>query len=274
MIARQIGILVGAMLLFGCSNDSAAVKLYTMDCGSITMSPNSLDNSDSFDPEERRYLPVPCYLIRHPRGDMMWDTGLPDGFKDHPVEGPDYKMWVQTTLKSQLDEIGVPPSDVEYLALSHSHLDHAGNADLFSSSVWLVSPAEVAFAKTDFAKHLGIVSPFDFRGIEHELVNQDNYDVFGDGSVLLVKTPGHTGGHMSLLVNLKNAGPLLFTGDLYHFRESRDKRLVPDFNYNVERTHASMDKFEALAEETGARVIIQHVPEDFESMPKVPAYLN
>ncbi|VAW07849.1 MBL-fold metallo-hydrolase superfamily, partial [hydrothermal vent metagenome] len=101
-----------------------------------------------------------------------------------------------------------------------------------------------------------------------------DYDVFGDGSVTILATPGHTPGHTSLLVNLKNSGPVLLTGDLYHLLESREKRIVPTFNTDAEETLRSMDRFEALAAETGARVVIQHVLEDMDVMPKAPEYLD
>jgi glyoxylase-like metal-dependent hydrolase (beta-lactamase superfamily II) len=203
----------------------------------------------------------------------MWDSGLPDALKENPVETDKYKMWVERTLESQLEDIGVPAADVEYLILSHSHLDHAGNAALFENSTWIVDAAEVEFAESDFAKNLGIASPFEDPGTELQLISSDQ-DLFGDGVVRLVQTPGHTGGHISLLLTLENAGPLIFTGDLYHFPESRKKRLIPDINLDDEQTRASMEKFEKTVEETGARVVIQHSPEDFESMPKFPAYLD
>ena len=107
------------------------IKLYALDCGSIIMPANALDSTDSFPADELRYLVVPCYLIRHPNGDFMWDAGLPDALHENPQIAPMLKSWVERPMADQLEEIGVPPEDVEFLAVSHSHYDHAGNAPLF-----------------------------------------------------------------------------------------------------------------------------------------------
>jgi glyoxylase-like metal-dependent hydrolase (beta-lactamase superfamily II) len=102
----------------------------------------------------------------------------------------------------------------------------------------------------------------------------DSYDVFGDGSALIVSMPGHTPGHSVLLVNLKNSGPVLLTGDLYHLTEARTNRSVPKFNTDAEETRVSMTKFEELAAASGARVIIQHEAADFGNLPHAPAYID
>ena len=263
---------VGTVATVTAAPPASETKLYTLDCGSIEMPPNMLDRSDSFD-EDMRFLPVPCYLIRHPEGDLMWDTGLPDALKDRPIKTPEYRLWVNRTLKDQLDEIGVSPDEIDYLALSHSHNDHAGNAQLFTNAIWLIDKAEIEFAKSDFAKTLGEKNPFARTDINIQEINSD-VDVFGDGVVRLIQTPGHTWGHTSLLLNLENAGPILFSGDLYHFKESRERRLIPDFNYDATQTLASMKRFEEVAEKTQARVVIQHNPDDYNEMPKYPEYLN
>ena len=110
---------------------------------------------------------------------------------------------------------------------------------------------------------------------EAETIEFDgDYDVFGDGSVMILAMPGHTPGHTSLLVQLENEGPVLLSGDMYHLQESRDNRYVPKFNTNVEDTLASMDRFEEIADETGARVVIQHVMADYEALPRLPGYLD
>jgi glyoxylase-like metal-dependent hydrolase (beta-lactamase superfamily II) len=102
----------------------------------------------------------------------------------------------------------------------------------------------------------------------------DSYDVFGDGKVIIISMPGHTPGHSVLLVTLEHSGPILLSGDLYHLAEARERRTIPQFNTDVEATLASMDKFEELARESGARVIIQHEDADFRNLPRAPAYLD
>ena len=100
------------------------------------------------------------------------------------------------------------------------------------------------------------------------------HDVFGDGSVQIVPTPGHTPGHTVLLVQLEKAGPILLTGDMWHIAESRPARRVPRFNTNRADSLASMAKVEALAKSTGARVVLEHVQADFDALPKFPEPLN
>ena len=101
-----------------------------------------------------------------------------------------------------------------------------------------------------------------------------DHDVFGDGSVIIVQAPGHTPGHTVLLLNTANSGKVLLAGDMWHLAEAREKRTVPQFNVDRAQTLASMDKVEALAASTSARVIRQHVPEDFNSLPKFPKALE
>jgi len=101
-----------------------------------------------------------------------------------------------------------------------------------------------------------------------------DYDVFGDGTVVLKYAPGHTPGHQVLFLDLSNHGPLLLSGDLYHFSENREFRRIPIFNYDVKQTNASMDMFEAFAKEKNAKVYLQHSKEDFNKMPKAPKFLN
>ncbi len=146
---------------------------------------------------------------------------------------------------------------------------------MFAGATFLVDKDERAHMFRDEARadeqSFPLVAPLeDAQTTEFD----GDYDVFGDGSVTILATPGHTPGHTSLLVNLKNSGPVLLTGDHYHLLESREKRIVPVFNTDEEETRRSMDRFEALATETGARVVVQHALEDLETMPKAPGYLD
>jgi N-acyl homoserine lactone hydrolase len=111
------------------------------------------------------------------------------------------------------------------------------------------------------------------KGVKLQLIDGD-YDVFGDGRVRLLKTPGHAPGHQSLEVRLKHSGVVLLTGDLYHLHASREYHFVPPVNVNRADTLASIDRFECIAKNTHARVIVQHDEQDFASLPKFPAYLN
>ncbi len=253
------------------------LRLYAFDCGRIDMLDLSLfSQGDEYDGRENAAA-VMCYLIRHPKGDLVWDAGLPDAISAEPegVTTAQFHLEVPVTMQSQLELVGVPPADVEYFSTSHSHFDHVGNAGLFAGSTFIVDKDERAFMFRDEARadaqSFPLVAPLETA---ETLEFDGDYDVFGDGSVKIIATPGHTPGHTSLLLNLANEGPVLLSGDLYHLHEAREKRTVPDFNTDAEQTLQSMDRFEALAAETGARVIIQHSLEDMAELPKPPAYLD
>jgi len=161
-------------------------------------------------------------------------------------------------------------TDIEFMSVSHSHFDHTGQASLFPDVNWLVHQDELDYMlSTEESK----VQNASFLGL-NKTTFSGNYDVFGDGSVVILESPGHTPGHTVLQVNLPESGPMLLTGDLYHRTESRVLQLVPRFNSDESRTRESMAAFEMLAIQLGARVIIQHEPADIAALPKLPAFLQ
>lgn len=255
------------------------VQLYAMDCGRIHVDNASMfANNGAFDGVARD-LVDPCYLIRHPGGDLLWDAGLPEAIADAEggvvTEGP-FELRVPVRLTEQLAQLDLTPADIEFISVSHSHFDHVGNAALFDQATWIVDADERAFMFREDARaaeEFALIAPLE--NFETQLIEGDgDFDVFGDGSVTIVQTPGHTPGHAVLLVRLPEAGPVLLTGDMYHLAESRELRTVPEFNTDRIQTQQSFDKVEALAAETGARVIRQHVPEDFDALPQFPEPLR
>lgn len=255
-----------------------AIQLYAMDCGHI-----HVDDADSFADDgsfagQPRDLIDPCYLIRHPKGDLIWDAGLPDTIHDltNGVNSGTYHIKVPVKLVDQLARLNLTPADIEFLSLSHSHFDHVGNAALFTHATWIVDTDERAWMFRDEARRdEDFVHVAPLERFQTALITGDgNYDVFGDGSVTVVQAPGHTPGHCVLLVRLARAGPVLLAGDMWHLAESRLRRTVPRFNTDRAQTLASMDKVEALAASVGARIIRQHVPEDFAALPAFPEALK
>lgn len=258
-----------------------AIQLYAMDCGHADFSDIGVFADDGSLNGQQRSLIVPCYLIRHPSGDLIWDSGLPEAIADMPngfsPQGFPAHFTVPVKLSAQLAELGLSPADIEYVSFSHMHADHTGNGNLFAASTWIVDADERT--RMFDAEHRADPNDFNnynqLENAETRLIEgDDNYDVFGDGSVVIVQAPGHTPGHTALLLRLANAGPVLLTGDLWHLTESRERRLVPSFNTDRAQTLASMDKIERLAAETHARVIREHVPEDFAALPRFPEALN
>ena len=257
------------------SSATVAVRLYALDCGSLEFKDmRSFSDTGEYDGESAT-VAVSCFLIRHPKGTLIWDTGLDPKFVQGSASGArGIRATVRSTLEQQLQQLKLAPTDITYLAFSHMHLDHTGNANLFTASTWILNRTELQWASQPTAG--GPIDPNTFGAYHHaktQLIDGD-YDVFGDGTVRILKTPGHTPGHQVLLLTLPKAGKVLLSGDLYHFRRDRQLKLVPQFNTNRAETLASFDRFERIATNTRARVVIQHDPEDFKALPKFPAYLE
>jgi glyoxylase-like metal-dependent hydrolase (beta-lactamase superfamily II) len=160
------------------------------------------------------------------------------------------------------------------VAFSHFHFDHTGNANLFGASIWLLNKTELAAAEgpnPPFGVDPAAISAH--KSAKSKDIVRD-YDVFGDGSVTILATPGHTPGHQCLQINLAKSGTVILSGDLYHQRRNRDERLIPVFNTERADTMASIDRIERIVKNTHARLVIQHAAEDFAELPKFPAYLD
>lgn len=252
------------------------IQLYTLDGGRLYFK----DMGAFSDTGERAGQPgtmaVSCYLIHHGKDWLLWDTGLGDriaGLPDGEVKFGG-RFTVRRTLGAQLTELGLKPDDIHYVALSHLHSDHCGNIGLFPGATFLVANVELAWARalpTPDGVELPLIRPLAQARIE---ATDEDKDVFGDGSVRILKAPGHTPGHRILLVKLAKAGTLLISGDLYHTRLDYKKGLIPVGNVSRADTMASFDRFARIKANTRARVIIEHAPEDFAMMPAFPKYLE
>lgn len=255
----------------------AGVRLYAFDCGDIDVLDLGVFDPGGAYAGRRSKLVDPCFLVRHPQGDLIWDAGLPANLAAAPeglISGP-FAIRLSETLAAQLARIGLSPADIEYFSASHSHFDHVGDARLFAGATFIVQKAERAYMFRDEARanaeEFAAYAPLESA----ETIEIDgDHDVFADGSVEIAATPGHTPGHAVLKLRLDNTGTVLLSGDLYHFREAREKRTIPTWNWDPDQTRASMDRFEALAAEAGARVVIQHDPEDYAALPKPPDFLD
>lgn len=283
-------LILAALLTAACNNSTpstdtsapsetkaASVKLYVLECGRINMLDLGIFASNgAFDGRTNEAVSS-CYLVRHPKGDLLWDTGMPDALnaiEGGLTNGP-FHVSVPNTLSSQLADIGVSATDLDFLSISHSHFDHAGNAGTYASAKFIVSEAELAHMFRDEARaEAQSFAAYSALETSEKITFNDKHDVFGDGSVMIIETPGHTPGHTVLKLELENTGTVLLSGDLYHLNESRELRTVPVFNTDELATLSSMDVFEALAKETNAKVIIQHSIQDFETLPKPPEYMD
>lgn len=253
---------------------AADLEMWRLDCGRIEVRDLSFF-SDSFAyGGQSRSLTDSCYLIRHEQQYMLWDTGLPAsliGAKADP------KAMLSPTLAadlpSQLARIGVKPEQVTLIGISHNHFDHVGQAATFPGARLLIGKADFDALKLSpppFGVEPALLAPWLAGTSKADPVTGD-FDVFGDGSVVMLKMPGHTPGEMSLLVRLPKAGPVLLSGDVVHFHEQLARRGVPPFNSDRSESLASMDRLAAIAKELNARLIVQH---DETHVGKLPAFPN
>jgi len=264
LIAAALGV------AFGSSAASAAgvERLYVLDCGRLS-APDQSRWSPGVDEGKAMEFVDNCYLIRHAQGWMLWDTGIPDAVAAMPngLEPADPKspFWRRPkTLAAQLAELGVKPSDIKAMAISHTHPDHIGNVEEFPQVMLYVQKAEYDWPNADGTPR--------FKP-EHPVTKvEGDHDVFGDGSVVLLSTPGHTPGHQSLLVRLPKAGAVVLSGDAAHFQSNWDNRRVPGFNFSKEQTAASMQRIADILAKEHAQLWINHDKPQSDAQKKSPDF--
>jgi N-acyl homoserine lactone hydrolase len=245
---------------------AAPLTVNVLDCGTIGVSDLDVFSSSGDYAGQADEFTDTCYLINHPKGHLLWDLGLPTALIGQPPFTQQvFTVSVERSITDQLADLGIVPSELDYVSISHNHFDHIGQVDQVQGATWLVNQKEYDAmfppdgtppADPSLAANFALFQPMERQIIPEE------YDVFGDGSVVIFETPGHTPGHASLQLLMPESGPILLTGDLYHRSESRTLSRVPRFNYSEEETRASMAAFEERANRLGAKVIIQHEPAD------------
>ena len=265
-------IALGAITLFisvaANAGEQPAVEMWRLDCGTIEI--GSLDDySDSFlYPDRSMTFTDSCYLIRSGDRYMLWDTGLPGALVGKQEENGTDRMSLKRSVTRQLAELGVRPEQINFVGISHYHYDHTGQAADFANSILLIDRRDwdVVNARPDLSANF---TPWISGGSAVQTVTYD-HDVFGDGSVIMLKTSGHTPGHRSLLVRLADRGPILLSGDAVHFRENWVRKGVPGFNTSRAESLASMDRLEDIAGQLGATLVIQHEPADVTKLAPFP----
>ena len=259
-------------------SDTIGPKLYVFDCGRIR-----LPNVEAFNLQETdtdvRELSAPCYVVDHAKGQLLWDAGLPSevAAAEGWVVRPDgLANTLDETLASQMQRmsLGFDMDTLEYVAFSHIHWDHVGASNDVTSGTWLVQQGDYDAAHAEGNVSVPAMQPELLVGIKERStqVLSGDHDVFGDGTVQLIAADGHTPGHQVLFVDLAETGPVVLSGDLYHFQFSRVNRVVPLFNVDAKRTLQSMDKVEALVTMMGADFWLQHDASLFESQQKAPGF--
>jgi glyoxylase-like metal-dependent hydrolase (beta-lactamase superfamily II) len=262
-----------------------SLRLYVFDLGSLTMNnPATFGFTKEELGTDTMKFAVVGYLIVHPKGTLMWDVGV---IPDSQIESGTAKQGFSTvtrTLKSQMAEIGYAPSDITYLALSHLHSDHTANANAFAGSTWLVHQTErdAMFAPPPPPQEKGKAKggpsqPSHYnllKDAKTKILTDKDYDVFGDGKVVIIYTPGHTPGHQVVLLRLPKTGPVLLAGDLYHLPQERAMHRFPTFEFNKDQSAASREKIEAVLAKTKAQLWIEHDWATFEKIKHSPDFIE
>ena len=253
-------------------SDSAELELWRLDCGTIQV--NELQQfSDTFNYNGKsKTLTDSCYLIRHNKQLMLWDTGLPEALLNAKFTKDAMSPRLNRTLKDQLQQINVKPDDIDMVGVSHYHFDHVGQAAQFPNAKLLIGSADLAALKQTplpFGADPAPLAPWITGSSSVESVSGD-HDVFGDGSVMMIDTPGHTPGSHSLLVRLPKFGAVLLSGDTVHFNEQVANNNIPPFNTDRAQSLASMDRLYGIAKNIPATLIIQHEPEHIKLLPAFP----
>ncbi|HEX4270900.1 MAG TPA: N-acyl homoserine lactonase family protein [Rhizomicrobium sp.] len=289
MIRRALMVLLGVMLCGLAASAQTPLpqdglpplpkltspRVYVLDCGTIISNrPEGfgLTRDEVFNPN----FSDPCFLVVHPKGILLFDTGLPDSHVGRPI----YENMMAyegilkfTTLRGELANIGVTAPMITYLAISHSHWDHVGNANDYAGSTWLARKAEYDFM---FRPDANPVALKNYDRLAHaaniKFIDGD-YDVFGDGSVVLLSTPGHSPGHQSLYVKLAHTGGVVISGDLYHYSAERKLGRVPPREQTTE-TPASRKKIEDFLARTHSQLWIGHAIDWYAGAIKAPGWYD
>ncbi len=257
---------------------AAVERLYVISCGE-----NHTGDLSRWTPGENvgkaHVFGDHCYLIKHAKGWMLWDSGNADRLAALPngLTNPQGTItaYMKKPLADSLKEIGVAPGDIAHFAMSHSHGDHSGNANLFAASTIYMQQAEYDAVFGPDAQKYGLpTANFDkLKGARFVRLNGD-HDVFADGSVVIMPAPGHTPGHQVLAVRLPRRGLVLLSGDMVHLVYSWERGIVPGFNYDVEASKRSIATMKEYVAKTGAQIWVNHDKEQHAAIPKSPAYVE
>jgi N-acyl homoserine lactone hydrolase len=252
------------------SEKTGVEKLYVLNCGEGTAGDISRWTPGLNEGKTMDFVDS-CYLVKHAKGWFLWDTGIADAVAAMPngltPADPKAVTWRRPkTLAAQLEQLGLKPGDVKMMAVSHTHPDHTGNVELFPQATLYVQKAEYDWPGANNEPRFKPSHPV-------ELLAGDK-DVFGDGSVTILSTPGHTPGHQSLLVKLPKTGAVVLSGDAMHFKDNWDNRRVPSMNANKDQSAASMQKIADTLSKEKAQLWINHDKVQRDSQKMAPEFYD
>jgi N-acyl homoserine lactone hydrolase len=252
-------------------------RLYAMNAGFAVQPDRSVYTPGKWIGEQIT-LSCNAYLIYRSGEWIMFDTGIEDAVANEAggrVIAHNIRGIVVRVMRDQLADIGIAPADVGTVILSHGHFDHVGNANLFYHATWYIQRREHEAMFSPDHEDYGYARPL-YEGLKQakvELMDGD-FDIFGDGSVKVISTPGHTPGHSSLLVRLANAGPIFLSADVAHYRYNMEHRCVPTMNWNPEQSRISMERVDVVVREERAQLWLNHDTVQSATIPHAPAYFD
>ncbi len=267
----------------------AGMKLYVFSSGSMMLGKGFLQNLAPMEPKIQ--VPIGFFVIKHPKGNVLFDTGNNDKLiTDSTYWGKlasvfEVKMTPEDAIDAQLAKIGLKPDDIKYVVVSHMHLDHGGNVGKFPNSTLIIQDDELSFAMFPDEPFAGGYIPGDAQVLRSpvgtskpslmDMVRlEGDYDLFGDGSVVVHRSRGHTKGSQMLMVRLPKTGSTILTGDAVYFRENIEKNLIPNIAlaYDPVGIVKGYDWVRRMKATENANYFTAHDPDAFKAMKKAPEF--
>jgi N-acyl homoserine lactone hydrolase len=286
-----------SVLLLACitlpiaAESPVGMRMYVLNSGSLSLGKGALQNGAPMEPQIR--IPVAFFVIKHPKGNVLFDTGNNDKIISDPSYwGPNYAALKPTvtpdiTIEAQLGLIGMKPDDFTYVVVSHMHLDHGGNVGKFPNSTIVIQRDELEYAMFPDEPFAGAFIPGDVAALRSPvgtkkpnagpmLIIEDDLDIFRDGSVVVKRARGHTKGGQMLLVRLPNTGSIILTGDAAYFRDNVTKSLPPNIAlaYDPSGIMRGYEWIRYMMASEGADFFTSHDPDVFKNYKKAPEYYD
>lgn len=260
----------------------SAIKLYMLQSGSLKCKVHNIkmNQGDGADFE----IPVQFFLIMHPAGHTIIDGGdaVEVAENPHAYWGSIADVYYPVLRKEegcvdQLRRLGINPEDVRYVLQSHLHLDHTGAIGRFPNATHIVQRSEYEYAFTPdwFARGGYTRADFDRPNLKWHFLNgsaDDYHDIYGDGTLTTVFTPGHAPGHQSVLVRLPASRPVLLTIDAAYTLDHWNQKALPAFLASAVDCVRSVQKLHGIANKTGAEIVTGHDPDAWPMFKKAPAF--
>lgn len=252
------------------------MAMYQLDCGNITAKNLEIFSHKDQYTGESKDLSLSCFLIEKNGKWLLWDTGVPSSAKHTAIEDDNFKTTLDQTLVEQLAQLGLTPNNIDFVILSHLHFDHAANTNMFKKAQLIINRKEFEAAQDPALVEKSHLKPefisyhADPAHDNRRVLLDGNSDLFGDKSIIALDMPGHTPGHMALMVTLPESGTYVLSGDQWHFHENHASDDAPAFNYNQEQTLESSARLRSFVKAQNATLIIQHEVADKNILPAFP----